>query len=110
MHRKQFRPRFISRQVSGIILILFFISSTATSQDIREVIDRLTKIETELRTMVAEENVRLQMQDAISQSAMLRGLVGKGESGILGGVYSLETGKVHYVKSSNKNLSEGVLR
>ncbi|HTY60158.1 MAG TPA: carbonic anhydrase [Bacteroidota bacterium] len=44
-----------------------------------------------------EENVRLQMQDAVAQSGVLKELVAKGEFDIIGGVYSLETGKVNFM-------------
>jgi carbonic anhydrase len=44
-----------------------------------------------------EENVRLQMQNAVEQSEVLKELVLKKELWIVGGVYSLQTGKVRFL-------------
>jgi carbonic anhydrase len=44
-----------------------------------------------------EENVRLQMQNSVDQSALLREMVLQKKLWIAGGVYSLETGKVRFM-------------
>jgi carbonic anhydrase len=54
-----------------------------------------------------EENVRLQMKDAVAGSEILRELIGKGEFGVIGGVYNLETGKVTFLKSNAPLLAKG---
>jgi carbonic anhydrase len=55
-----------------------------------------------------EENVRLQIRDAVSQSEVLRELDKKGEMKVIGGVYSLETGKVNFLKPSGQSQPGGM--
>ncbi len=53
------------------------------------------------------ENVRNQMRDAVSESEVLRELVKEGKFEVIGGVYSLESGEVKVVKSSDSNQPKG---
>ena len=55
------------------------------------------------------ENVRNQMRKALSHSEVLRELAKQGKFEIIGGVYSLETGEVTFVKSSDGNQPGGTL-
>lgn len=54
------------------------------------------------------ENVRYQMEQALAKSDVLKEMTEKNELKIIGGVYSLETGKVEFfdAKASKKKLSE----
>lgn len=45
---------------------------------------------------VAKENVRLVMQQIRERSPILRDMIDKGQIGLVGGIYDLSTGKVHF--------------
>jgi len=57
--------------------------------------------EAELVHGAVAENVRLQMRSALAQSPVLRDLAGKGEFGVCGAVYSLESGSVNFFPTNN---------
>ena len=45
---------------------------------------------------VAEANVRLVMQQVRERSPILREMLDKGEIGLVGGIYDLSTGEIHF--------------
>jgi carbonic anhydrase len=51
----------------------------------------------EILSASVKENVRLQMKNVSEKSPVLREMIAKGQVGIGGGVYDLETGKVAFV-------------
>lgn len=53
-------------------------------------------VESELVERVAEENVRLQMRAVVERSPILGHMLEAGEIGLVGGIYSVESGEVDF--------------
>ena len=47
---------------------------------------------------VSEANVRLVMQQILERSPLLREMVDRGQIGLVGGIYDLSTGEVHFLE------------
>ena len=55
-----------------------------------------TLADTEFVQKVAEKNVQLSMENLIGKSPVLKELIDSGEIGLVGGMYSVETGEVEF--------------
>lgn len=77
---------------------------TATLANIRPAVDAahralpgVSKDDPEFVQRVVEENVRMTVNDIMESSAVITGLVEKGDLKVVGAWYDLETGKVHWL-------------
>lgn len=77
---------------------------TSTLANIQPAIDAMSAYEGDKTTanpeylhLVAEENVRLTVEDILEQSDVIRGMVQNGEVKVVGAMYDLDTGKVSMI-------------
>jgi carbonic anhydrase len=59
--------------------------------------DHRTSKDMEFVNKVAEANVRLVMREIRERSPILREMLDKGQIGLVGGVYDLSTGRIHFL-------------
>src|SRR4030095_3590890 len=56
-----------------------------------------------LNEKVAYANVLISMEEILERSSIIRTLYSEGKIGIVGGMYSVENGKVHFTKKKFSN-------
>lgn len=93
--------------VKGAIAGVELGNLTAMLDNLDEVLERVREMQgmapdlsgDEALQEAIEENVRQTMADILADSDVISGLVESGEVGVVGGVYDLATGRVHWMES-----------